>query len=63
MANPAPQPDYQRIDQLERELGIGGHAEERGIRPDPVCLVKNCDADTVDLRLWSGQLIRREHRH
>lgn len=56
-------PDYDRIAQLERELGIGDHAEERGICPDPVCLIKDCDAETVEIHLWSGPLIRRMHKH
>jgi hypothetical protein len=59
-----PKPDHHRIAQLERELGIGNGPAERGIRPDPVCLVKNCnDADVTEIRLWSGQLIRRIHQH
>jgi hypothetical protein len=61
-----PKPDYARITQLERELGIGEPPQrerEQPIRPDLVCLVKNCDADTVELRTWSGYLLRRIHDH
>ena len=59
-------PDYARIAQLERELGIGQPESEpeRGIREDrTVCLIKNCDGDTTELRTWQGQLIRRIHNH
>lgn len=61
-----PQPDYGRIDQLERELGIGDPPPEpeRGIREDrTVCLIKSCDGDTTELRTWQGRLIRRIHEH
>ncbi|MFF9269113.1 hypothetical protein [Streptomyces rochei] len=54
-----PRPDYARITQLERELGL---VEERPIRPHrTVCLTKNCAGDTEELRTWSSQLIRRIH--
>lgn len=39
------------------------HAEERGIAPDPVCLVKKCDAEVVEIRAWGGQLMYRVHNH
>jgi hypothetical protein len=61
-----PQPDYQRIAQLERELGIGQPPSEpeRGIRSDrTVCLIKNCDGDDYEIRTWSDVLIRRIHEH
>ncbi|GES27928.1 hypothetical protein AB0G60_02600 [Streptomyces angustmyceticus] len=63
MATSPQRPDYQCIAQLERELGMGKRQSERGIRPNPVCLVKNCAADTTELRTWSGQLIRRVYQH
>lgn len=57
-------PDYLRIDQLERELGIAGE-DEQPIRPSPskVCLRKNCDGQTEEVRTWSGQLMFRAHVH
>ncbi|EFE65775.1 predicted protein [Streptomyces viridosporus ATCC 14672] len=61
-----PSPDYQRIAQLERELGIGQTEPEpeRGIREDrTVCLIKNCDGDDYEIRTWSGFLVRRVHEH
>lgn len=55
----SPRPDYARINQLERELGL---VEERPIRSNlTVCLPKGCDGDTEEIRTWSGQLIRRVH--
>ena len=57
-------PDYQRIAQLEHELGIGQPEPERGICPaSPVCLIKNCDGDDHEIRTWSGILLRRYHQH
>ncbi|MEU8555933.1 hypothetical protein AB0C80_18355 [Streptomyces anthocyanicus] len=54
-----PRPDYARIHRLERELGL---IEERLIRPHlTVCLTKNCDGDTEEIRTWSGLLIHRVH--
>ncbi|MET8378039.1 hypothetical protein [Streptomyces microflavus] len=61
-----PSPDYQRIADLERELGIGQPAPEpeRGIREDrTVCLIENCDGETEEIRSWSGLLIQRIHQH
>ncbi|MEH0417812.1 hypothetical protein [Streptomyces sp. B21-083] len=60
-----PTPDYQRIAELERELGIGQPPEpERGIYPGPpVCLIKDCNGDDYELRTWSGVLLRRIHQH
>lgn len=55
------QPDYERIAQLERELGIGEPAETPR-RPASVCLVKDCDGETTELRSWDGCVIRM-HRH
>lgn len=62
-AAPAPgTPDYQRIAQLERELGIG--QPEPGIRPDQtVCLIKNCTGSDHEIRTWTGLLVRRIHEH
>lgn len=58
---PPPQrPDYARIDQLERELGL---VEERPMRPGrTVCLTKDCAGDTHEIRTWSSQLAYRIHR-
>lgn len=59
-------PDYQRIAQLERELGIGQpKAEpERGVYPaPPICLIKNCTGDDYEIRNWAGLLLRRVHQH
>ncbi|MEW2451227.1 hypothetical protein AB0896_27340 [Streptomyces parvulus] len=54
-----PRPDYARIDQLERELGL---VEERPIRTGrTVCLTKNCTGETEEIRTWSGRLIRNIH--
>ncbi|MFE0794771.1 hypothetical protein [Streptomyces mutabilis] len=61
-----PKPDQRRIAQLERELGIGqpNPEPERGIREDrTVCLIKNCDGNTEEIRTWSGFLMRRIHVH
>jgi len=55
--------DYDRIDRLERELGIGEAEPQRPIRPaSKVCLTKDCDGDTDEIRTWSGVLIARIHR-
>jgi len=61
-----PSPDYQRIAQLERELGIGEPPPEpeRGIRADrTVCLIKDCDGTDTEIRTWSGLLAYRIHEH
>jgi hypothetical protein len=59
-----PSPDYQRIAQLERELGIGQPEPERAVYPGPpVCLLKDCDGDDVEIRNWTGLLVRRIHQH
>ncbi len=61
-----PTPDYQRIAQLEHELGIGQTSPEpeRGIRPDrTVCLIKDCTGDDFEIRNWAGLLLRRIHHH
>lgn len=56
---PPPRPDYARIERLERELGL---VEEQPIRSNlTVCLTKNCQGDTEEIRTWSGQLIRHLH--
>lgn len=52
-------PDQARIALLELELGL---VEEHPMRPGrTVCLTKNCDGDTEDVRLWGGQLAYRIH--
>lgn len=58
-------PDYHRIAQLEQELGIGAAEPTRApaTPPNSVCLVKNCDGETTEMRAWNGRLIRRYHRH
>lgn len=59
-----PAPDYQRIAQLERELGISEQQPEKPMRPSrTVCLVKNCTGTDTEIRTWSGVLIRRVHEH
>ena len=65
MSQPTPKPDYQRIAQLEHELGLTDPPPqaEQPIKPDPVCLIKNCAADTTELNTWSGYLLRRIHDH
>ncbi|MEU0787588.1 hypothetical protein ABZ341_39360 [Streptomyces sp. NPDC006173] len=55
-------PDYVRIARLERELGMVEQAPERPIRHGrTVCLTKNCDGDTVEIRTWQGTLATRTH--
>ncbi|MFD5384260.1 hypothetical protein ACFWMG_04685 [Streptomyces sp. NPDC127074] len=59
-----PAPDYQRIAQLERELGIGEQQPEKPTRAGrPVCLIKECTGTDTEIRTWSGILIRRLHEH
>ncbi|MFE0470493.1 hypothetical protein ACFW2V_02605 [Streptomyces sp. NPDC058947] len=59
-----PTPDYQRIAQLERELGIGQPKPEPAVHTGPaVCLIKNCNGDDVEIRNWTGLLMRRIHQH
>lgn len=59
-----PTPDYQLIDRLERELGIGQPEPKKPMRPSrAVCLIKDCDGIDTELRTWSGVLIRRIHEH
>lgn len=61
-----PTPDYQRIAQLERELGIDQPESkpERGVHPGPpVCLIKDCPGDDYEIRNWAGLLLRRIHQH
>ncbi|HEX5569709.1 MAG TPA: hypothetical protein VFY14_22780, partial [Streptomyces sp.] len=60
----APRPDYRRIEELERELGIGKPEPEpaRPIRLGrTVCLTKDCDGDTEEIQTWGGQLAFRIH--
>lgn len=53
-------PDYDRIDSLERELGLV--EDERPIgNGRTVCLTKGCAGETVDIRTWAGQLATRLH--
>ncbi|MFF0588423.1 hypothetical protein ACFYWD_20900 [Streptomyces sp. NPDC003781] len=59
-----PAPDYQRIADLERDLGIGQPEPEPAVYPGPpVCLIKDCDGSTEEIRTWSGFLVRRIHLH
>lgn len=59
-----PTPDYQRIAQLEHELGIGQPEPERAVYSGPpACLIKDCDGDDYEIRTWSGILLRRYHQH
>lgn len=59
-----PTPDYQRIAQLERELGIGEQQPERPVDPGrTVCLIKSCTGTDTEIRTWSGILLRRYHQH
>lgn len=58
-STPAPRPDYARINQLERELGL---VDERPIRAPRVCLAKGCDGGD-EVRTWSGMLLARVHDH
>lgn len=59
----APRPDYARIASLERELGMAVEQPEKPMRTGKVCLVKDCDGDTYEVRTWSGQLATRIHQH
>ncbi|MEU9436623.1 hypothetical protein [Streptomyces sp. NPDC048252] len=61
-------PDYARIAQLERELGIVESALpepspfEQGMRRGMTgCLTKGCVGGDHETRTWSGYLIRRQH--
>lgn len=59
---PAPaRPDYEKIDRLERELGIGDEPERPMRRTPSVCLTKDCAGDTTEIRTWSGMLAMRIH--
>lgn len=56
-------PDYARIARLEQELGIGDWEPERPMHvASTVCLTKDCDGDTDEIRTWSGVLVARIHR-
>lgn len=63
---PAPEPalqpraDHAKIERLERELGM---SDERPMRTPAVCLIKDCDGDTTDVRTWAGALVTRIHHH
>ncbi|MFJ9038003.1 hypothetical protein ACIRF8_15590 [Streptomyces sp. NPDC102406] len=59
----ARRPDYARIAELERELGMAEAAEVRPMRAEKICLIKDCDGETVELRTWSGILVARLHHH
>ncbi|MWA08752.1 hypothetical protein [Streptomyces sp. BA2] len=57
-------PDYDLIDRLERELGIGQRARKKPMRTArPVCLIKDCDGTNTDISTWSGVLVMRIHEH
>lgn len=59
-----PTPDYQRIAQLEHELGIGEQQPETPARSGrTVCLIKNCTGTDTEIRTWSGILLRSLHQH
>lgn len=59
-----PPPDYQRIADLERELGIGNHQPDKDApQPPTVCLIKDCSGSDAELCTWSGILLRRTHEH
>ncbi|MFC9268929.1 hypothetical protein ACFTXJ_14300 [Streptomyces zhihengii] len=58
-----PRPDYERIAQLERELGIQAEPERPVYPGQPVCLIKHCTGDTREIRNWAGLLMRRIHEH
>jgi hypothetical protein len=53
-----PRPDYERIDQLERELGF---VQDVPMRPDRICLTKNCRGEWSEVRSWRGPLMYRFH--
>lgn len=57
---PAPaRPDYDRIERLERELGMA--QPEPPMRPDRVCLTKDCRGDWTEVRSWAGPVLNRVH--
>lgn len=60
---PAPKrPDYARIERLERELGLADTEPERPLRRDrTVCLTKDCQGETTEIRTWSDMLMQRVH--
>lgn len=60
-----PQPDYPRIAELERELGITRPPELQRHTPAarPVCLIKNCTGSDYEVQAWSGIVLRRVHEH
>ncbi|CAM5428415.1 MULTISPECIES: hypothetical protein [Streptomyces] len=54
-------PDYDKIERLERELGIN-QPEPQPLRPAfVVCLTKDCEGDTTEVRNWYGVVIRAYH--
>jgi hypothetical protein len=59
-----PTPDYHRIAQLERDLGIG-QPETKPIASSvrPVCLIKDCAGSDYEIATWSGVVLRRIHEH
>ncbi|MCX5202509.1 hypothetical protein OG897_13755 [Streptomyces sp. NBC_00237] len=60
-AKPLPRPNYAKILQLERELGM---SDEQPMRAEKVCLVKGCrDEDVLEFRSWTGTLLVRVHEH
>lgn len=53
-----PRPDYDRIERLEYELGI---VREVPMRPDRICVTKNCRGEWSEVRSWRGPLMYRFH--
>lgn len=54
-------PDYDHIARLERELGIVDPEPKKPIRQKKVCLTKNCQGETTEIRTWSGMVLARIH--
>lgn len=49
-------PDYAKIERLERELGLAQPEPPRRAMREihTVCLTKNCQGDTEEIRTWSS---------
>lgn len=57
-------PDYERIAQLERDLGLVEEPARRPMRPDKVCLVKGCTGEVDEIYAWGSDIVlARIHRH